>query len=41
VVLIGDSINDLDASKMNNIQFIGYNNSNLSEYNYIKSFSNK
>jgi len=41
VVLIGDSINDLEAAEVNNISFIGYNNTSLiaDESNYITSFS--
>ena len=38
--LIGDSINDYDASKANNIRFFGYNNLDLNTLDkYIKSFS--
>jgi len=40
-ILIGDSINDYEASKENGIEFFGYNNIKLSKYgkaNYIKSF---
>jgi len=40
-ILIGDSINDYEASKKNSIQFFGYNNSKLSKLpNYIESFKN-
>ncbi|MFV0565527.1 MAG: HAD family hydrolase [Flavobacteriaceae bacterium] len=40
VCLIGDSINDFEAAKANNITFIGYNNISLKKItsNYIKSF---
>lgn len=39
VVLIGDSINDYDAAKENNIDFWGYNNLELIELStYIHSF---
>lgn len=42
VVLIGDSINDYEAAKVNKIDFIGYNNSELQHVNdsYIDKFSN-
>lgn len=41
VILIGDSINDLDASVANGIAFFAYNNKDLLTYtsNYIDSFS--
>ncbi len=41
-VLIGDSINDYDAAVMNDIDFIGYNNSHFdtTRFNYIASFEN-
>jgi len=41
VCLIGDSINDYQAAKANNISFYGYNNDNLMELNekYLLSFS--
>ena len=40
VVLIGDSINDFEAAKENNIEFRGYNNINLKDKGvYIFSFS--
>ena len=32
-VLIGDSVNDLEAAECNNIHFYGFNNSNLTKYN--------
>lgn len=40
ICLIGDSINDLEASESNNIQFFGYNNQKLKDMglNYINSF---
>lgn len=40
-VLIGDSINDLEAAQVNNISFIGYNNVSLKQQagNYIHSFN--
>ena len=37
-LLIGDSVNDLEAAKTNDIAFYGYNNPNLRECNYIDSF---
>lgn len=38
-ILIGDSINDYEAAKVNNIDFYGYSNKNLKKYeNYIDSF---
>jgi len=37
-VLIGDSINDYEASKVNNISFMSYNNSELDKYSEIKLF---
>jgi len=37
-ILIGDSINDLEAANINNIVFYGYNNSNLDGYHYIDTF---
>lgn len=39
--LIGDSVNDYDAAKENNIKFLGYNNPDLLhfEVDYIQSFS--
>ena len=41
-ILIGDSLNDYDAAKYNEIKFHGYNNIklNCSRYNYIKSMNN-
>jgi HAD superfamily hydrolase (TIGR01549 family) len=41
VVLIGDSLNDLEAAEYNRISFIGYNNLSLKEIsnNYIESFT--
>lgn len=41
VCLIGDSINDYDAARVNGIDFFGYNNSFLKSkgLKYIKSFS--
>jgi phosphoglycolate phosphatase-like HAD superfamily hydrolase len=40
IVLIGDSINDLDASIKNGIRFCGFNNNQLSYHEgYIHSFS--
>ncbi|MGO3182959.1 MAG: HAD family hydrolase [Aequorivita sp.] len=41
VCLIGDSINDLEAAKVNNIAFYGFNNPDLIKRsdNYIDSFS--
>jgi phosphoglycolate phosphatase-like HAD superfamily hydrolase len=39
LVLIGDSINDYEAAKINEIDFIGYNNIELKKYGfYIDSF---
>lgn len=39
-VLIGDSINDFDAAKINEIEFMGYNNANLKSLDagYIENF---
>lgn len=39
-ILIGDSINDYEAAKVNNIQFYGYNNEKLLKLDnkYIKTF---
>jgi phosphoglycolate phosphatase-like HAD superfamily hydrolase len=38
-VLIGDSINDFQASEKNNIKFYGFNNLDLKKYgNYINTF---
>ena len=38
--LIGDSINDLEAAKLNEIEFYGYNNPSLvDKCEYIVSFS--
>lgn len=34
-VLIGDSMNDLEAAQFNSIHFYGYNNDNLTVYNTI------
>jgi HAD superfamily hydrolase (TIGR01549 family) len=34
-VLIGDSVNDLDAAKFNGIHFYGFNNRNLMKYNTV------
>lgn len=42
VVLIGDSINDYEAAKVNGIGFVGYNNISLKEEfncNYVDKFS--
>lgn len=40
ILLIGDSFNDYEAAKKNNIKFRGYNNVNLKKYgNYIKKFN--
>jgi HAD superfamily hydrolase (TIGR01549 family) len=41
-ILIGDSINDYDAAKENNISFHGYNNEKLKPFSnkYINSFNN-
>ncbi len=41
VVLIGDSINDFEASQVNGIDFIGYNNEDLKSLspNYLSSFA--
>lgn len=39
-ILIGDSINDFEAARVNGIKFYGYNNKELiSKGNYIHSFS--
>jgi phosphoglycolate phosphatase-like HAD superfamily hydrolase len=38
-ILIGDSINDYEASKVNNLKFYGFNNNKLKDKNnYIDSF---
>ena len=37
-ILIGDSINDYEASQCNNIEFYGYNNYFLKKYKYITKF---
>lgn len=37
-ILIGDSINDYKAASDNEIEFFGYNNSELKIFNYIASF---
>ncbi len=37
-ILIGDSVNDFEAAKVNNIEFYGYNNERLKNYRYIESF---
>lgn len=34
-ILIGDSINDYEAAKINNIDFYGYNNKNLISYSKV------
>lgn len=39
VCLIGDSINDLNAARVNGIDFAGYNNEQLLDDNYIVSFN--
>lgn len=39
LVLIGDSINDYEAAKINDIDFIGYNNIALKEFGaYLDTF---
>lgn len=40
VVLVGDSVNDFEASQVNQIDFYGYNNLNLRDFtsSYIHSF---
>ena len=40
-VLIGDSMNDYEAAIDNNIEFYGFNNSELKKFNYIDSFNRK
>lgn len=39
-LLIGDSINDYEAAKVNNIHFLGYNNKSLNKFglNYLNNF---
>jgi len=37
-ILIGDSINDFQASQENNIEFFGFNNKDLNHLKYIDSF---
>ena len=43
IVLIGDSINDFEAAKINGISFLGYNNDQLKNLstNYLTSFANE
>ena len=38
-ILIGDSINDYNAAKKNDVVFYGYNNTNLKNHNYINNFN--
>ena len=38
-ILIGDSINDYEAAKNNEIKFYGFNNLELKKFNYINSFN--
>jgi HAD superfamily hydrolase (TIGR01549 family) len=38
-ILIGDSINDYEAAKTNQIHFYGYNNPDLKQFDYIESFA--
>lgn len=38
-ILIGDSINDFEAAKVNGIEFYGYNNEKLKEFKYIETFT--
>ncbi len=40
-ILIGDSMNDYEAAKANQIRFYGYNNMKLKALNYIHTFSGK
>lgn len=37
IIFIGDSINDYNASRINGIEFFGYNNEKLKKYNYISN----
>ncbi|RXJ66843.1 haloacid dehalogenase [Halarcobacter ebronensis] len=37
-ILIGDSINDYEASVSNQIEFYGFNNIKLQKFKYVKSF---
>lgn len=37
-ILIGDSLNDYNAARDNEIEFFGYNNNELKVFNYIASF---
>ena len=39
-ILIGDSLNDYEASSENDIEFYGYNNCDLKKFKYIESFHN-
>jgi phosphoglycolate phosphatase-like HAD superfamily hydrolase len=40
-ILIGDSLNDYDAAKQNDIEFYGFNNEGLkNNFSYIDSFNN-
>jgi HAD superfamily hydrolase (TIGR01549 family) len=38
-ILIGDSINDYEASKENDIEFYGYNNEELKKFNYLTNYN--
>jgi len=38
-ILIGDSINDYEAAKVNGIPFYGYNNLDLKQFDYIENFT--
>lgn len=42
-VLIGDSVNDYDAAKINGLEFLGYNNPSLKKMGsgYIENFDNE
>jgi phosphoglycolate phosphatase-like HAD superfamily hydrolase len=40
IILIGDSLNDYYAARLNLIEFYGYNNDILRQYKYIDSFNN-
>ena len=37
-ILVGDSLNDFNASSVNHVDFYAYNNSKLKGYNYIYNF---
>lgn len=38
-ILIGDSINDHEAAKVNDINFVGYNNDDLKKFGYVNNMN--